>query len=405
SSFWLKAGASDQDSTLDEVLSVVQPGQSISRQSHFAIKPRSNDVALRHTFLSGEKLEVTWGAETARTRTPITLVRDSTLHLAATPSLQESLDQVDHDRSDNVYAIARWQDATLRLELGSAWVDYRKDRDILVSRQAAVGQDVRLMENYRLRKGAPIAGVTWRFAPSALARAACRRWVRPTALDSLAPVAVAGMPLDDQLVLSGGILEQCRAQWEWTQSPSTFIAAFVERSRVHNLVSPLDGVLNAHSDVTNLDRLRNRALSPVPKPDLLEDLPVYGQGIARRVNVAFEQIVTPCVGARIHYTYTDSENTAAGLEGRRIPYLARHQGNFALTWAPGWKTFVTTQAVYRSRRYADEGNTIGLPAGWDAQVNLFVESRDKHWAVEAYGANFFKKETKDLYGIVVSYRF
>ncbi|HEX7607316.1 MAG TPA: TonB-dependent receptor, partial [Usitatibacter sp.] len=213
------------------------------------------------------------------------------------------------------------------------------------------------------------------------------------------------VPLDDQLVFAGGTLEQCRAQWEWTVSQRTFVTAAVERNRTHNLVSPLDGVQNTNADVTNLDRLRNRALTPPPKPDSLEDTPVYGEGIVKRAGLAIERIVTAQVAARAQYAYTDSENTNPALSGRSIPYLPRHQANLGATWAPGWHAFITAQAVYRSRRFADELNVSPLPAGWDAQLNVFIESPDKRWSVEAYGMNLLKKESSDVFGIVVSYRY
>jgi hypothetical protein len=250
-----------------------------------------------------------------------------------------------------------------------------------------------------------MAGVTWQLAPTMRLRAACRRWVRPIALDTMAPVAVAGIALDDQLVFAGGVLEQCGGQWEWTDSARTFATVHVERSRVHNLVSPLDGVLNTQADVTNLDRLRNRVLAQPPKPDLLEDTPVFGEGVARRATLAVERIVTPLVAARVNYTYTDSENTDPALAGRAIPFLPRHQVNLGLTWAPGWRTFVTAYATYRSQRFSDQANTAALPAGWDAQLDAFVETPDKHWSVEAFAANLLKKEASDVFGIVVSYRF
>jgi hypothetical protein len=250
-----------------------------------------------------------------------------------------------------------------------------------------------------------MAGVAWRFAPEVLARASCRRWLRPIALDTLAPVAIAGVALDDQLVFSGGELEQCRAQLEWAPGRETFSSAYLERIRVRNLVSPLDGVQNTRADVTNLDRLRNRTVTAPAKPDRLEDTPIYGEGIARRAVVALERIVTPGIGARLHYIYTDSENTGAAFKDRRIPYLARHQANLGATWAPGWHTLVTAQAVYRTLRYADEANLSPLPAGWDAQVSVFVESPDKRWSLEAFGAGLLKKETPDVYGVALSYRF
>jgi Flp pilus assembly protein TadD len=402
SRLWLKAGASDQHSTVDDALTLVLPGQPLVSASNFVTRPSSNDVSLRYTLVARDSLEVTAGIERARLRTPRTLVRDAGLHFDTASVPQESLDQVDHDRSESAYGMARWTAGALRLDVGIAWSDYRKDRDIATHQLAG---DFHVEEAYRRKKADPLAGLTWRLAPSSLVRAACRRWARPISLDTLAPIAVAGIPLDDQLVFPGGVLDECRGQFEWNDASKTFFNAYAERSRVHNLVSALDGVQNTNADVTNLDRLRNRALAPPPKPDSLEDTPVYGEGIVKRAGLAIERIVTAQVAMRAQYTYTDSENTNPALSGRSIPYLPRHQANLGATWAPGWHAFVTAQAVYRSRRFADELNVSPLPPGWDAQLNVFIESPDKRWSVEAYGMNLLKKESSDVFGIVVSYRY
>jgi tetratricopeptide (TPR) repeat protein len=401
SSLWIKAGASDQDSSVDDsaTLATTPP---LVRRSHFTTKPRGRDAALRHTLVRGDALEITWGAEAARLDGERFLVRDAGFHFDSSAVPQETLEQSERDRSSTIHAMARWRGGAWSVEAGVAWNDYSKDRDMLA--RVASGE-VAFREAYSRRKADPLVGLTWRFSPGMLARAACRRWARPASLDTLAPIAVAGVPLDDQLVFAGGTLEQCRGQWDWTASQHTFVSAFAERVRTHNLVSPLDGVQNTNADVTNLDRLRNRALSPPPKPDLLEDIPVYGEGIVRRAGAAFEHIVTPRIGMRAHYTFTDSENTAPAFNGKLIPYLARHNVNLGLTWAPGWRTFVTAQAVYRSERFADEANLLRLSPGWDAQVNVYAETHDKRWAVEAFAANLLKKEASDLFGIVLSYRF
>jgi hypothetical protein len=236
-------------------------------------------------------------------------------------------------------------------------------------------------------------------------RAACRRWLRPTSLDTLQNVAIAGMPLDDQLVFAGGELDQCRAQVEWSPARETFVAARAERSRVRNLTSPLDGVQNGVAELTDLERLRNRVLTPPPIPDQLEDTPVFAGGVVKRGVLAFEQIVTPRIAARAYYTYTDSVNDGPIEPGRAIPYLPRHQADLGATWAPGGHTFITLRAVYRTRRFSDEANTAALPAGWDAQARIFVESADKRWAVEAVAANLLKKEASDVFSVSLSYRF
>ena len=297
--------------------------------------------------------------------------------------------------------MGRWTMGPARLDLGLAWNDYRKDRNIATFTPG----EIDFSELYERRKVDPAAGIVWTFSPGFLGRAACRRWVRPIAPDTLSPVAVSGVPLDDQLVFAGGVLESCQGQLEWSDGARTFGMVGAERVRVKNLVSPLDGVQNTNADLTNLDRLRNRALAPAPKPDLLEDTPIYGEGIARRATAAIERIVTPGIGIRAQYTYTDSENTAAAFPTQMIPYLPRHQVNLAGTWSPGWHVIVTAQAVYRSRRFTDEANALPLSASWDGQVDVFWETPDKRWSVEAYGQNLGKKDFSDVFGIVVSYRF
>lgn len=400
-SWWLKAGAARENSSVDETITVSIPGEPIIAFSHFTTRPTARDLALRGTFRGAEGLEYTVGAERSHADTPKQLGRDSTLHFASSPVSQEFIEQSEGDRSYGAFAFARYKDEGATVEGGLAWRDYHKDRSFHI----VVASTGDAEEHFRRRGFDPALGFTLRLSPGTLTRAACRRWLRPNALDTQMPVAIAGIPLDDQFVFPGGVLRQCQAQFEWTLSPKVFAIADVARLDVRNLFSPLDGVLNTSLDVTNLDRLRNRTLTQPGKPDQLEDVPVYTEGSLRRFHAAVEAIVAPRVSARLHYTYSDSENTSEANRGNRIPYIARHNVNVGLTWSPGWRVFVTTLASYRSRRYADELNTALLPAGWDAQVTLFVESADKRWALEAYGANLLKKETSDAFGMVVSYRF
>ncbi|HEX6635714.1 MAG TPA: TonB-dependent receptor [Usitatibacter sp.] len=402
SSVWIKAGASRQDSSLDQSALVSGGGIALVQRSHFDLDPKADDVALRHTFAVGEGAEVDWGVEAARVRQSSFLATDPSFRFPDAQVAQNTLGQSARDRSRGLYASARVNRGDWRFEAGAGLRDYTKDRglDFVIA-----GAPSHLDESLERRRGEPFVGLTWRPVPAMALRAACRRWLRPAALETLAPVAVAGMPLDDQIVLAGGLLEQCRAQWEWTTPDRGFVAARVERSRVDNLVSPLDGVQNGQADVTNLERLRNRVLTPPPIPDQLEDVPVFASGVAKRATVAYERILTPRIGMRAYYTYTESENDGPFAPGKRIPYLPRHQANVGGTWAPGGHTFLTLQAVYRSERFSDEANAQRLPPGWDAEVRLFLESADKRWAVEAVAANLLEKEASDVFGVTVSYRY
>ena len=402
SSLWIKGGASRQDSTLDETALVSGgPAPQLVQRSHFTLDPRASDGALRYTTTLAGGVEIDAGAEAARERTPSFLSQDARYHFpdAVVPS-QSALQQA-RDLSKGLYAAARVTQGPWRVEGGLGWREYRKDRtlDFMIADSPS-----QIGEGLHRTRFQPSLGLTWHAAPVTL-RAACRRWLRPVSLDTLENVAIAGMPLDDQLVFAGGELDQCRAQAEWSPGRETFIAARVERSRVRNLWSPLDGVQNGVAELTNLERLRNRILTPPPIPDQLEDTPVFAEGEVTRGTLAFEQIVTPRVAARAYYTYTDSENTGPFQPGRMIPYLPRHQANVGGTWSPGRHAFFTVQAVYRTRRFSDEANTASLPAGWDAQARVFIESADKRWALEAVAADLLKKESSDVFSLTLSYRF
>ena len=400
SNLWVKAGASREDSTEDEVFNLVR-----IRKSLYTARPETSDVAARYTRVLSDTLEASTGAEAARLRNPIVFTRDAAFHLPDAPPNQQRLDQTDRDRSESVFASARATLGVLRLEAGVAWRDYRKDSDYRVTLDALPGAEFVEAEHFRRRKVDPMLGATWRLSQGALVRGACRRWLRPIAPDTMMPVAVAGMALDDQLVFAGGQIEQCRAQADWMLSSRSFVSAAAERIETANLVSLVAlAVLNTRTELTNLDRLRNRVLTPVPKPDQLEDTPVYAGGVIRRASIAFEQIVTQRLGARVHYTYTDSENNDPPFAGLRVPYLARHQTDIGLTWTPGWHTRVTAQAVHRTRRYADESNVAPLRAGWDGYVSIFAETPDKRWAIEVQGANLLKRETVEVFSIILSYR-
>jgi len=399
---WLKAGAGRTDADLDQVASVVIPGLSFVRNTAFSMRPEGRDAAARYTGRLAGALELTLGAEYARLESPRSLLRDVGFHAAGDASPLESLDQEDVDRSQALSALVRAGSPHLVAELGAAWRDYRKDRDILAMLPSG---EVALAEAYRKRSTQPLAGIVWKPAAGHTGRAACLKWIRPTSVDTLQTVAVAGLPVEDQFVLPGGDLRQCGARWEWTASASWFATAAWQDVRTRNLVSPLDGVLNSGTDESNLDRLRNRVLTPPTRPGELEDVPVFGEAKFQRGAIAYERILGKGVGLRMHYEYADSENTASAFAGRKIPWLPRHHADVGATWAPGWNTFVTISGAWRSERWTDEANTGLVRAGWDGQARVFVESADKRWSVEAFAFNLFKKDVPEAYGVTASWRF
>jgi hypothetical protein len=185
----------------------------------------------------------------------------------------------------------------------------------------------------------------------------------------------------------------------------TFMSISAEHQKIRNLFSTLDGVLNTRADVTNIDRLRSRILPLPPKPDAIEDTPVFSLGKLSRATISLEHIITASLAARVNYLYNDSMTEYAVFNGNHIPYLPRHQTSVGATWTYATRSYVSAQAVHRTVRFADEGNQTKLEPGWDMQVRGYLEFDRKHWSIEAYAMNLKKKNASDVLGVIVNYRF
>ena len=402
SQLWFKAGYGRERSSVDETASIVLPGLTFVRQTDFVTRPETADAQLRHTLLRAGGREFTWGIEGARLKTTNGVLQDASLHVPGSAVAKNTLDSSDRDRSALAYGSMRITASQWTIEALLGWSEYRKDRDFHISAQ---GSTVDIAENHRRNRANGALGVVYRPRAGQLGRLTCQDWTRPASLSTLAPVAVAGIVTDDQLVFPGGKLSRCRAQFEWEVNANTFMSFGVERQQIRNLYSPLDGVLNTRADVTNLDRLRSRVLPLPPKPDALEDTPVFAEANLTRASLSLEHIVNKSLATRINYAYTDSANQLEAFRDNQVPYLPRRQASVGATWTYAGRSYVSAQAVHRSSRFSDESNQVRLEPGWDLQVRAYVEFDRKHWSVEAYALNLMKKNDSDVFGVIVNYRF
>ena len=401
---WFKAGHSDERSTVDERASLVIPGLSLVRQSDFITRPRADDAQLRFTRVTDDGRERWFGVEGARLRTGNALQRDASIHLAGTTVPRGTLDATDRDRSTSAYAGMRFGSEPWRIEGSLGFTAYRKDRQFHVVSANPVGV-ADLAETFERNRASAALGTVYRYQPGQLLRAACQAWTRPASPGTLAPSSVAGIVIDDQLVFPGGKSTRCRSQLEWELSPQTFVSANLDYRRIDNLASTLDGVLNTRADVTNLDRLRNRLLPLPPKPDALEDTPIFSRATVQSAGIALEHLLTRNLAARVNYHYTDSANTYDAFRGKHVPYLPQHSASIGATWTVAQRSYVSAQGVYRSVRFSDETNQTKLPPGWDMQLRAYVEFDRKHWTLEAYALNLLKKDASDVFGVIATYRF
>ena len=405
SQFWFKAGVSRERSTVDERSSIVLPGLSLIRQSEFVTKPTATDAQLRHTMVYGGGREFSWGVEAARFNTANGLLQDASLHVPTNAVLRNSLDSSDRDHSATAYASMRMTASKWTVEALLGWSEYQKDRHFRIIIPGVPSSPVNITENTGRNHANGALGLVYRAQAGRVARIACQEWTRPASLSTLTPVAIAGIVTDDQLVFPGGKTSRCRGQFEWEANAHTFVSLGAEQQKIRNLYSTLDGVLNTRADVTNLDRLRSRTLPLPPKPDALEDTPVFSEANLTRASASLEHIFMPSLAGRFNYTYTDSANQLDAFRDKLIPYLPRHQVAVGATWTYAARSYVSVQAVHRSARFSDESNQVRLEPGWDMQVRAYVEFDRKHWSLEAFALNLLKKEASDVFGVVVNYRF
>ena len=403
SQFWFKAGYDSAQATSEHQTSLVLPGISFVQLSNFVTRPVKSDVQFRHTVLGDEWRELTWGVEAARANTADTLVQDASIHALPGGSPQNAVDSSSHDRSSVAYGSMRMSRSPWSIEALLGWSEYRKYQDFHISTESPPAT-VNLAENYSRNRVIGALGVVYREPAGWVGRLVCQTWTRPASLSTLAPVAIAGIVTDDQLVLPGGNASRCRGQLEWAAGPYTFISLGAEHQDIENLYSPLTGVLNA-PDVTNVDRLRNRILPLAPKPDALEATPIFSLGKVTRAFVTLDHIIAPSLAARFNYTYTDSANTYDAFRNNLLPYLPRHQASVGATWTYAQRSYVSAHAIYRSMRFLDESNQTRLEPGWDAQVRAYAEFDRRHWALEAYALDLMKKKTSNVYGVIATYRF
>jgi TonB dependent receptor len=407
SQLWIKFGAGTENSSDRETVTYVATAPTTTSGSNFVTRPDGTDAQIRHTFAATDEHRVTWGYSWGKSLTPVNLVSDAYLSVASASVPVDTLHEYVTDRSDEFYVSDLYTpNQQLSIDAELADVHYHRFRDTSILRNRItyeIAQDI--PETWGGTEVQPRAGFVYRFAPDQLVRIAYQRWTRPTTYNTISPVATAGIPLDDQIVFAGGRLSRTRGQVEWAWSHTTFTSAFFDYEQVNNLDSPLDGVQNTRSDLEQLDRLRNLTLTTLPPPNLLEGTPIFSEGRIASAGTSIDQIVNRELSLSAGYVYSDGSNTNPLYAGNMIPYIPRQRANLNATWTNNNRFYISAQAIYRTRRYLDEANTMPLASSWDALLRAYWESTDKKWVVETYAENLLKKDFSNLYGVNLTLRY
>jgi len=404
SQLWIKLGQGNTDSRASDVFI----GSSlIGTRQRYHLGLGNEDYELRHTMtLAGSQTEITWGVEGARQKNPLDARSldpiDDTNFIFTNDSIT--------DTSTNVYVAVRqpFGDALL-LEGDAFYQHYHKHLIHLFGFSDLSGNSVEDPDDIATRdetlnsnRVAPRAGLVYRFAPNRLVRLAYQDWVKPATVATLAPVATAGIPVDDSLNEGGGRVKRTAAQVEWELSNSTFLYALFDRREVTNPRFSIPPT--ATPTIPDLVKLRSQSLIYTPNNDELEGQPTFGQGTADKAALALNQILTPNWSVLARYEYTDSKNTGTGFNGNLIPYLPKNLYSVGATWIAPSRLYLTLLAIHRSERFSDEANSLPLNPGWDASVKGYWETPDKRFNASFVISSLFKSQTPTFYGIGLTYR-
>ena len=362
------------------------PFSATGRLDGYNTRIDQSDLQFRHSIDVRPNLKLAWGLETARETRDLSFVRsfDSML----TPLFPAVL-------SSNARRVLKSSEAYFSLRgLAGQQVEWQGDlvhQDFsadtaLTDRLDLTGIGNLLStpttERDRFAEFNPRVGLAFAPVPGQKLRLVFQRWRHTAASASLGPVDTLGIPIEDRLVESGGLLRRMRLQYDWETGNNGFMQVFADRRNVTNLQSatkPLFAVFG----VQELDSLRARKPVFGQPFDDLEETPSFGKGRVSSVGIAANWLLGRDWTLASRYTHTSSNNTGAGFSGNDVPFMPRHFVNVALFWQASGSWLVGLTSTYRSSRFSDEANAVPLDAGWVFGISSFWETDDKRWSLEA----------------------
>ena len=393
---WLKFGHTDEDSRINSPAYVgILPGRE-GKELH----PQRNDAQLRHSLRSEAGHLWSAGLEQAK--------RSDDYNATKTPNVPNnsprpvtSAERTD-DRSTLIWA--GWQSALLRLwqldaQLTHTSIDSEMARDTRLSFGRVHEGGETGEERWQLRLGGLIHP-----APGWTLRAAWQDWTRPFSFNTLAPVATAGIPVDDHYTLPGGRLKRLKLQAEW-QHKHGLTLAWADHREIENLAYDcVDGAIYRGSELADLSRLDVRTLQNLTLDDPLGQ-PVFVGGRLDETGIGHEQILSDTLSFGIQLRQTQSKSTQCHLASA-LSYTPRQQAGIGATWLPAPRWLIQARAIWRNSQFADvrHTDTSAIAAGWETTLRGSWQAPRKDWQIDTY----LKQEVGDggtAAGMAVQWRY
>jgi Flp pilus assembly protein TadD len=391
---WVKGGKGSQDNSVNGALvsaslagslnnlfatSIFKPDGTLDA---FSSSIDQDDVQLRHSF-TARGIQWSWGVERSNQ------TQDGALATTFAPARLDNTQRFTL-RDTDVYLSARYKYAgghEAELDLfGQRSEQHRHDFNQL-SLQLTPLRAFELentTQDHTYNEVNPRVGFQWQLAPLHSVRAVIQKWRRPASVGTLAPVETLGIPIDDHLVLAGGLYQRARVQYDGEIGASGFLRGWVDHEKVDN---GLAGRRTAISDfqLTQLESLRNRPDVFSAKDDL-EDTPQFAEGKSDALGLAYNRLLSRTHSIALRYVYRNARQTGAN-DGLKIPFVPRQFVQLDSQWSIPGHWLLGASATYRTSRYRDDTNLDRLSAGWNFGFTAYWESEDKHSTVHLIADN------------------
>ena len=417
---WVKFGRTNEDTLFDNY-TVFSADFSSAAASSAKFRNRPSDLEARHTLDLSPADRLSFGVESASDKRTSTLQQ---VGVFITPGSSVGfgfqVDQESELKSRQAYLSYARQvapDFTAQGDLFWQRFEQRIDENRLTL-LVIEDESFPVFESFggRATKSEWNPRIGFAYTPGRLGvRAAWQRWTQPLSTSTLAPVATAGVPVDDRLVAAGGKATRSALQLHAELGDSTRLGAFYDNEKVQNL-----GRLGYRIPVPQIqfvELLRNAQLVNVNTQPLLEGVPDFDSGRAESAGLSLNHMINGQFSVAARFVHTrnratifmrnDAGEIVSENGDARIPFLPRSLGALGFTWVSPWRFYVSAQAVYRSERFTDRDNTpeARLRADTTGTIAVFWETRDKRLILGAGAGNLGSKALPETYVVDARYRF
>jgi Flp pilus assembly protein TadD len=418
---WLKIGQTEETQKFENYF-VFNPELTAADASNSSFHSRPQDAQFRHTVDVTPADHVAFGFEYARDKRTNNFFTGGVREVPGQPTLLFGfLNEQSASFSSKQAYVSYVRDLTpaLSVQADLFWTQFNQSIDDLNLTLVILGEEqFPFVENITGQSTesrlSPRIGLVWKPGPVTV-RAAYQEWIQPASVSTLAPVATAGIPLDDELVGSGGNAKRGVLQVHWEPDARTALDGALNYTKVQNLSDI--GFRIPVPEVEFLALLRQQQLVNVATLPLAEGTPDFDAGTLKSVRVSVNRILTPEWSIAGTYVrswtsadvyYRDGDGNIQSDKGiAKIPYVPDHLAALGATYVTPHRIYASAQAVYRSLRYTDRLNTPeeALQADWSGRVIAYWESADKRVIVGVGAVNIGSKAAKDRYVLDVTVRF